>query len=301
MSGFDAYYKWLGIPPEEQPPNHYRLLGLRIFERDSDVIESAAEQRMLLLRSRQTGPNAAACQRLLNEIAAAKNCLLDLEQRRAYNEQLLRSSSEQTLPSPPAPGSAAFASPPAPPTAPIAPPPAKTAPPPLPPPLPSAEAEPPPVVVRASPLPEPPAEHAADSATAAAEPPVDSWHVQTPDGSYWGPVGLAELESWAAAGRIDADCYLLEAGTDRWVEASHVLTLPAAAPKQSAPAPASPAGRPLCPNCRSPEPPVSTSAISAAGWAVFVLLLIFFCPLCFLGLLITEPRRVCPNCGYRYS
>ncbi len=24
---FDAYRKWLGIPPEEQPPHHYRLLS----------------------------------------------------------------------------------------------------------------------------------------------------------------------------------------------------------------------------------------------------------------------------------
>ena len=26
---FDPYYRWLGIPPEEQPPNHYALLGIR--------------------------------------------------------------------------------------------------------------------------------------------------------------------------------------------------------------------------------------------------------------------------------
>ena len=26
---FDPYHIWLGIPPEEQPPNHYRLLGCR--------------------------------------------------------------------------------------------------------------------------------------------------------------------------------------------------------------------------------------------------------------------------------
>lgn len=23
---FDPYHKWLGIPPKDQPPNHYRLL-----------------------------------------------------------------------------------------------------------------------------------------------------------------------------------------------------------------------------------------------------------------------------------
>ena len=25
---FDPYHKWLGIPPEDQPPHHYRLLGV---------------------------------------------------------------------------------------------------------------------------------------------------------------------------------------------------------------------------------------------------------------------------------
>jgi hypothetical protein len=28
MSDFDPYYHWLGIAPKDQPPNHYRLLGV---------------------------------------------------------------------------------------------------------------------------------------------------------------------------------------------------------------------------------------------------------------------------------
>jgi hypothetical protein len=28
----DPYDEWLGIPPKDQPPNHYRLLGLELFE-----------------------------------------------------------------------------------------------------------------------------------------------------------------------------------------------------------------------------------------------------------------------------
>src|SRR5687768_18381170 len=40
---FDPYHKWLAIPPEEQPPHHYRLLGIKLFESDPDVIESAAD------------------------------------------------------------------------------------------------------------------------------------------------------------------------------------------------------------------------------------------------------------------
>jgi len=87
-SGFDPYYKWLGIPPEEQPPNHYRLLGLRLFERDPEVIESASDQRMAHLRTYQTGRNSALSQKLLNEVAGAKICLLSPEKHSRYDETL---------------------------------------------------------------------------------------------------------------------------------------------------------------------------------------------------------------------
>ena len=36
---FDAYHKWLGIAPKDQPPNHYRLLGVDLFEADDDMRE----------------------------------------------------------------------------------------------------------------------------------------------------------------------------------------------------------------------------------------------------------------------
>ena len=49
------YHKWLGIVPEEQPPNHYRLLSVPKFESDADVIEAAAERQTGFLRTFQTG------------------------------------------------------------------------------------------------------------------------------------------------------------------------------------------------------------------------------------------------------
>ena len=88
---FDPYHKWLGIPPEECSgggPNHYRLLGIKLFETDPDVIENAADQRMGHLRSFQAGKNGALSQQLLNEIAAAKVSLLDPALRAAYDAQL---------------------------------------------------------------------------------------------------------------------------------------------------------------------------------------------------------------------
>ena len=85
---FDPYHKWLGIPPKDQPPTLYRLLGLEQFETDSDVIESAADRQMAHLRQLQIGPHSALSQRLLNEVAAARRCLLDAAQKAAYDESL---------------------------------------------------------------------------------------------------------------------------------------------------------------------------------------------------------------------
>src|SRR5687767_4646612 len=85
---FDPYYKWLGIPPEEQPPNHYRLLGLSPFEGNRDAIDNAADRQMGHVRTFQAGPQGADSQRLLNEIAAARVVLLDVAKKRAYDEQL---------------------------------------------------------------------------------------------------------------------------------------------------------------------------------------------------------------------
>ena len=85
---FDPYYKWLGIPPAEQPANHYRLLGINLFEDHPDVIESAADQRMVHLRPFQTGQHAAASQKLLNEVSGAKLCLLKPEKKAAYDARL---------------------------------------------------------------------------------------------------------------------------------------------------------------------------------------------------------------------
>ncbi len=85
---FDPYHVWLGIPPEEQPPNHYRLLGVRTFEPNPDVIDNLADQRMTHLRTLQTGKNAALSQKLLNEVSAARICLLNPKTKQQYDQQL---------------------------------------------------------------------------------------------------------------------------------------------------------------------------------------------------------------------
>lgn len=87
---FDPYHKWLGIAPKDQPPNHYRLLAIDLFESDPDVIDGAADQRMTFLRTCANGPNVAHSQELLNEIAAARLCLLNPEAKAAYDANLKR-------------------------------------------------------------------------------------------------------------------------------------------------------------------------------------------------------------------
>ena len=88
---FDPYRIWLGIPAEEQPPHHYRLLGLKQLETNPEVIAHAADARMVHLKTFQTGRYSLLSQQLLNEVASAKLCLLDPQKKAAYDAQLQRS------------------------------------------------------------------------------------------------------------------------------------------------------------------------------------------------------------------
>ena len=59
---FDPYLRWLGIRDPQRPPNHYRLLGVEVFEADPDVIAMAADRQMTHLRTLQTGSQAELSQ-----------------------------------------------------------------------------------------------------------------------------------------------------------------------------------------------------------------------------------------------
>ena len=99
-SSFNPYLKWLGIPLKDQPPHHYRLLGVELFEGDAEVIERAADRQMTYIRSLQTGEHAAAAQNLLNEFAAAKICLLNSQTKQQYDASLRKTTQEVALRSP---------------------------------------------------------------------------------------------------------------------------------------------------------------------------------------------------------
>lgn len=85
---FDPYYVWLGIPPHEQPPNHYRLLGVALFEPRSDVIQVAAQKQIAHVKSFALSDFADVARRLLMELTQAKLCLLNASKRAEYDARL---------------------------------------------------------------------------------------------------------------------------------------------------------------------------------------------------------------------
>ena len=97
-NSFDPYYSWLGIPPKDQPPHHYRLLSIEVFEENGDVIEHAADRVMTHLRSLQTGVHSAHSQKLLNEVASARICLLNQKSKSQYDSALSAKLSQVSHP-----------------------------------------------------------------------------------------------------------------------------------------------------------------------------------------------------------
>jgi hypothetical protein len=85
---FDPYYTWLSIPPQDQPPHHYRLLGLQRFESSAEVIERAADRQRTYLRQHQNGAHSRDSQQLLNEVSQAVLCLLNPVSKQQYDAQL---------------------------------------------------------------------------------------------------------------------------------------------------------------------------------------------------------------------
>jgi len=95
------YYEWLSIAPEDQPPTLYRLLGLRTFEDNPNVIENAANRQMTHLRTFQSGKHSAESQKILNHVASARVTLLNPAKKEEYDkllrEQMRLEASESVL------------------------------------------------------------------------------------------------------------------------------------------------------------------------------------------------------------
>lgn len=87
-SEFDAYRDLLDIKSPERPPNHYELLGIEQFEGDRTTIDDAAGERMSMLQELANSEHMDASQKLLNEVSAARRCLLNTTKKIAYDEDI---------------------------------------------------------------------------------------------------------------------------------------------------------------------------------------------------------------------
>src|SRR4029078_4091697 len=80
------------------PIHHYTLLGLPPFEADPNRIAAAADERMRHVRQFQAGPRGSYTQRLLNELATARICLLSPASKALYDQQLQQYLFPPTVP-----------------------------------------------------------------------------------------------------------------------------------------------------------------------------------------------------------
>jgi hypothetical protein len=103
---FDPYHRWLAIPPGQRPPTYYQLLGVAPDENDAEVITEAALRQTSHVRTYQTGPHAAECTALLNEIGQARATLLNAAKRKEYDARLAAPPTSATPPPLPPPAAA---------------------------------------------------------------------------------------------------------------------------------------------------------------------------------------------------
>jgi len=88
---YDLHNELLGIPLVECPANHYRLLGLDLFEADADKIHAAVLRRVAELRkyALHSDPDRVRrVQDLLNEVSRAGTVLESPDGKRAYDDAL---------------------------------------------------------------------------------------------------------------------------------------------------------------------------------------------------------------------
>ncbi|OAI38940.1 hypothetical protein AYO40_01505 [Planctomycetaceae bacterium SCGC AG-212-D15] len=76
--------KWLGLPSESWPPDHYTLLGLSVGEADVRKIEEHVHDRLVRLRQYQLNHPEQVTE-AMNRLAQAFSCLTDPKQKKAYD------------------------------------------------------------------------------------------------------------------------------------------------------------------------------------------------------------------------
>lgn len=85
---FDPYSQWLGVKSVDRPVDYYTLLGLKRFESNGEVIETAFHQRYRDIRRYQVGEHSQAAVSLLQELAKAFDCLSKQDSKSTYDAVL---------------------------------------------------------------------------------------------------------------------------------------------------------------------------------------------------------------------
>src|SRR5256885_4677556 len=78
---------WLGLEPDEWPPDHYRLLGLTLGEEDVSLIEQHVHQRLDTVRCYQMLHPEQATE-AMNRLAQAFVCLSEPASKKQYDAGL---------------------------------------------------------------------------------------------------------------------------------------------------------------------------------------------------------------------
>jgi hypothetical protein len=90
QEAIDPYSAWLRLPPGPRPPDHYQLLGLAPFHADMATIAGSADHRMAYVRQHLNGPYSPVALHVINELAGARNLLLNPQAKAAYDAELYR-------------------------------------------------------------------------------------------------------------------------------------------------------------------------------------------------------------------
>lgn len=109
---FNPYREWLGIAEGRPAQDYYELLGLDVGESDTALIAHRADVLTANIRKIRPGPHLAAWREILDNLIAAKACLLDAGAKAAYDAQLRSRSSAPIATPPPAVASPVIATPP---------------------------------------------------------------------------------------------------------------------------------------------------------------------------------------------
>ncbi|RMG02724.1 MAG: hypothetical protein D6741_03275, partial [Planctomycetota bacterium] len=85
---FNPYHEWLNRPPNFEPEDHYSLLGIPQFTDDLETIRHTADVLLAAVRRIRPGAHLKEWAQLLDDLEAAKKCLMDPDAKAEYDASL---------------------------------------------------------------------------------------------------------------------------------------------------------------------------------------------------------------------